>query len=63
MNVFSLAAFKQLYEGPVSDGDLVSKQGRSDLIENGLAERVVAKSGLVENRLTKLGERIANRLF
>jgi hypothetical protein len=53
---FGWAALDQLVQGPVRDGDLVSKTGRSELIGLGLAQRArTDERGFAINELTPQG--------
>lgn len=45
----------QLYRGPRSDGDLASKSGRDELVDLGLAARVIINQEFGWNALTALG--------
>jgi hypothetical protein len=57
------AVLDQLARGPVEDGDLISKEGRTVLIRNGLARRVCNKgTRLASNQLTAHGKDLAARL-
>lgn len=57
------AVLDQLARGPVEDGDLISKSGRTNLIENGLARRVCnLGTRLASNQLTAAGKELAARL-
>ncbi len=63
MSHFAWIALGQLAKQAYQDGDLVTKSGRTELIERGLAERVPAYGipHLMENRLTKAGTELAAR--
>jgi hypothetical protein len=52
---FAWAVLAQLAKRNALDGDLVSKQGRTELIHAGLAKRVVGTDGLACNCLTPAG--------
>ena len=50
------AVLVQLHEKPVWDGDLVSKEGRTELVKLGLAQRIRRdKRGLAVNELSPAG--------
>jgi len=53
------ATLHQLAKRNALDGDLVSKQGRSELVNAGLAKRVVGKDGFATNCLTPAGFALA----
>jgi hypothetical protein len=55
---FAWAALDQLRRSDVWDGDLISKTGRSELIDNGLAER----KGSGMNGLTHPGRVLAAKM-
>lgn len=60
---FGLAALSQLAQGPVWDGALVSKSGRTELVKAGLARRDrTDKRGLSINELTPAGLALAARI-
>ena len=60
MSNSSWAVLDQLARGPVWDGDLVSKEGRTQLIKYGLAQRVRRDvHGLAINELTEDGKYLA----
>jgi len=63
MSHMAWVALGQLAKQPYQDGDLVTKRGRTELIELGLAERVPVYGvlHLMENRLTKAGLELASR--
>jgi hypothetical protein len=63
MSHFAWIALGQLAKQAYQDGDLVTKSGRTELIERGLAERVPVYGvrHLMENRLTKAGLELAAR--
>lgn len=63
MSHFAWIALGQLAKQAYQDGDLVTKSGRAELIEHGLAERVPVYGvrHLMENRLTKAGLDLAAR--
>lgn len=52
------AVLEQLSQGSVWDGALVSKEGRNELVEHGLAYRI-GGDRLVKNELTRRGAAIA----
>lgn len=57
----AIAVLKQLAIKSVWDGDIVSKEGRNELIELGLAKRDRRDDkGLAVNELTERGEYLAN---
>lgn len=61
MTPSAIAVLKQLALKPVWDGDLVSKEGRTELIRLGLAKRDRRdERGLAINELTERGEYVAN---
>lgn len=64
MSNMAWVALGQLAKQSYQDGDLVTKRGRTELIELGLAERVPTYGvpHLMENRLTKAGLELALRL-
>ena len=52
----ALAVLHQLFAGPVWDGDLVEKQGRTELVKLGLAQRCrTDERGLAINELSDAG--------
>lgn len=54
------AVLGQLAQGPVWDGDLVSKEGRTELVQKGYAKRDrMDKRGLAINELTAAGNELA----
>ncbi len=61
MSHLAWIALGQLAKQAWQDGDLVTKSGRTELIELGLAERVPVYGipHLMENRLTKAGRELA----
>jgi hypothetical protein len=54
------AVLDQLARGPVWDGDLVSKEGRTELVKYGIAQRIRRDAcGLAINELTEDGKYLA----
>lgn len=64
MSNMAWVALGQLAKQPYQDGDLVTKSGRTELMNLGLAERVPVYGipQLMENRLTKAGLELALHL-
>ena len=61
MSPSAIAVLKQLAVKSVWDGDLVSKEGRTELVRLGLAKRDRRDTqGLAINELTERGEYVAN---
>lgn len=57
----AIAVLKQLAIKPVWDGDIVSKEGRDELVRIGLAKRDRRDDqGLAINELTERGENVAS---
>lgn len=62
MSDFAWAALDQLARGPVHDGDLVSKTGRTELMEQGFARRHRPPASMLAlNELTPSGKELAAR--
>lgn len=63
MSHLAWIALGQLAKQAWQDGDLVTKSGRTELIDLGLAERVPVYGipHLMENRLTAAGRELATR--
>lgn len=60
MSVSAWAVLAQLADGPAWDGNLVSKEGRTELVKLGIAQRVRRDAcGLAVNELTEDGWHLA----
>lgn len=63
MSHFAWAVLGQLARGPCWDGDIISKRGRTELVQFGLAQRQRKDDrGLMINELTPQGLQLAAKL-